>query len=760
MSPKNFRSQRLLAYVLAFCSLTAGCSRDPEVAKREHFERGKQLVARGQYDEAVIEFRNAVQYDAKFGEARLQLGHALLSAGNRTEALTQFVRAADLLPDSSDAQLQAGNALLVANQFADAEARADLVLKREPQHAQALLLKGHALAGLQRIDDAIKQIEEAISLKAGTGAQMSLGMLQLHQGQSDAAESTFKRAVQAAPDSVPTHLALGQFYWMTGRVAEAEKVLLRAVELEPSHLGANRGLAVFYLATRRPLEAEKFLKAIVEHSKDPVESIRLADYYAVIGRQKEALAILRPAASTNDVIGVAATLRAAEIDYAAGLKQEAQQAIDAVLARDSKNSAAHILKARLLLAEGKAPDALRHGRTAVTLNPQSAPAHYTLGVIQEALQDPAAAAMSFTEVLKINPRAADAQTRLAALHLAAGKPAASVSLAEAAALNAPGNRDAQVLLIQGRLATGDISRAEADGRELVARHGDWAPAHVAFATALLRKGDFASAEKEFERALQLQPADLDALQGLVAVMVNTRRIDEGRRLLNAQAAAHPQNAGLVVLLAELDLQQRDLAAAERNYLRAIETDRDHLNAYSRLARLYAHQRRLPEATQKYQEIAKRQPRNVMANTMVGLLSQIQNRPADARKHYERVLEIDPRAAVAANNLAWHYAEEGMNLDEALNLATTAKQELPDNAGVTDTLGWVYYKKNMPAQAILAFDEAIKSDPRNAVYHYHAGLAYLQAGDHPKARQALNEALKLPGFRDHDAARKALASIPR
>jgi tetratricopeptide (TPR) repeat protein len=743
--------------MVAMCSLVA-CSRDPEIAKRDHVQRGKALLAAEKPREAMLEFRNALRYDEKFGEARLFLAEALLAVGDRPGSATEFVRAADLLPDAIEVQLKAGNALLVANQFADAETRADLVLKREPQNPQALLLKGHALAGLQRIDDAIKQIEEAITLNAGAGAHTSLGMLQLHRGQGMAAETTFKRAVQAAPQSVLAHLSLGQFYWMTGRNSEAEAALLRAVELAPSHAAANRAAAAFYLSTRRPLEAEKFLKAFVEHGNDPTATIVLADYYAITGRQQEALAILRSAASDEGLVGIAATLRAAEIDYASGRKEQAQRAIDAVVAKAPRNSAAHVLKARLLLTEGKPTEALPLAQSAVSLDPESAAAHYTLGLIHQALDDPAAATRAFTEVLKVNPRAVDAQTRLAAIHLATGKAATTVSLAEAAVRTAPGNREAQLLLVQGLIATGDISRAETDARALVTRHPDWAAAHTALATAQLRRGNFAAAEQEFGRALQLQPGDLDAIQGMVTVYVNTKRTAEGRQYLNARLAERPNDAGLLVLVAELDVQQRDLAAAERHYIRAIEADPNHLNAYARLARLYAHQRRLGDATQKYDEIAARQPQNVMAHTMVGLLLQVQKRTAEASDRYRKVLEIDPRAAVAANNLAWQYAEEGSNLEQALQLAQTAKQELPNNAGVTDTLGWVYYKKNFSSQAIQAFEEAIKSDPRNPTYHYHAGLAYLQAGNMPKARASLTEALNLPGFADRDAARKLLTGI--
>ena len=70
-----------------------------------------------------------------------------------------------------------------------------------------------------------------------------------------------------------------------------------------------------------------------------------------------------------------------------------------------------------------------------------------------------------------------------------------------------------------------------------------------------------------------------------------------------------------------------------------------------------------------------------AETMLGTILLRQNKAGEARKHFERALQINPRAAVAANNLAWDYANSGGNLDTALQLAQTAKAELPDNASV-------------------------------------------------------------------------------
>jgi tetratricopeptide (TPR) repeat protein len=132
---------------------------------------------------------------------------------------------------------------------------------------------------------------------------------------------------------------------------------------------------------------------------------------------------------------------------------------------------------------------------------------------------------------------------------------------------------------------------------------------------------------------------------------------------------------------------------------------------------------------------------------------------EAIKRYERALQIDPHAAVAANNLAWLHAESGQQLDAALQLAQRAKVRLPESAEVNDTLGFVYYRKNMAALAVSTLKASVAKDPANAIYEYHLGLAYAQAGDKASARRSLTRALQLKtDFAGAKEARDLLNSL--
>ena len=114
---------------------------------------------------------------------------------------------------------------------------------------------------------------------------------------------------------------------------------------------------------------------------------------------------------------------------------------------------------------------------------------------------------------------------------------------------------------------------------------------------------------------------------------------------------------------------------------------------------------------------------------------------EAKQVYEATLKLDPNNGVALNNLAFLIAENGGDLDDALTKAVRAKQLLPGMAEVSDTLGWIYLKKNLSDNAIEIFKDLVSKQPNQSTFHYHLAMALQQKGDRSRALEQLKEALK-------------------
>jgi tetratricopeptide (TPR) repeat protein len=751
---------RLLTPLLlgvAAAVIASACS-DPEVAKARHMEKADRHMANQEYQQAILEYRNALKAVPRDGEGRFKLAEAYLKVGRPMEAAREYVRAADLLPDRADIQIKAGSVLLSAREFDRAKRAGEMAVKADPKNVEAQLLLAHALAGLKDLPAAIQEIEEAIQLAPeDSRPYTSLGSMRLAEGDRARAEEAYLRAVELDPKSAAGHLALGMFYWSGNARDRAEAKFTEAASLDPKNLLVNRALALFYLTDGRAADAEAPLLRLAE-LEDAGGILTVADHYARTGRTEEARAMYSRLKS-REATRTTAVLRLARLDYDTGNRPQAHAALDEELKVPGAAPEVAVLKAQLLLSDGKLPEAEAQAKSAVETNPNLASAHYVLGLAQMARDRREAATRSFNETLRINPKAAAAELQLSRLSLAAGNTDDALRLAENARKAAPGNLDARLGVARALLGRRDLARAEAELKALRTDYPKQADVHALYGGLLAARSNFAGAAREYDRALELDPSNLPALGGRIQADLRAKRPGDARARLARAIKADPENGSVLVLGGRLEATLGDTAAAEQHFRRALTVNPALLDAYFLLGQLFVQQNRLDEARTEFERLAGLSAEAVVPKTMVGMIYEMQNRPQDARRAYEEILNTTSRAPVAANNLAWLYAESGEKLDTALELAQSAKQQLPDRHEVDDTLGWVYFKRNMPELAIAPLERAVKADTANPQYHAHLGLAYARAGRADEAKRSLARALELrPDFPGAEEARKTLASL--
>lgn len=751
------RSFTVLAIAIGVALTASACS-DPEAAKQRYLANGNEFLAANKVQEAIVEYRNAIRQDPRFGEARRKLAEAYVRSNNPQSAFREYVRAADLLPEDTAVQLAAGHYLLLAARYEDAKARADGVLAREPQNVEALIMRANAMAGLKDVPGAIREIEEALQVEQGDGRiYTSLGVLQSLQGQRDLAEAAFAKAIEISPKSVDARLAMANFSWSSGRLPQAEEMLEQALALDPAHTLANRMLALIYIVTRRAAEAEQPLKAAVRPA-DPSSRLALADYYMLMRREEAAAPLLKELSAQKDFYGQS-MIRLAQIEYFAGRGEAAQQMLNELLAREPRNVRALALKSRWQLRAKDIDGAMTTGVAATEADPVSAEAHLALAHAQMAKGQDEVAIKSFHEVLRLNPRVIAAQVMLSRLQLRAGNAAAAVELAEQAKRQQPQSPEVQYTLARGLLMQGNAERAEPEVRALLAQFPKAPESHAIHGMLLMAKNDREAARAAFERALALQSENIEALEGLLSLDGRSGTLPAAVARIEERLAKHPDHAGLLLVAGRTYLAASQSDKAVQALRRVVDIAPHSMAAYLMLGRIYMAQNRLDDALAQFDAAARRRPDQIGAPTMAAMILELQNKRPEAQRRYEAIVAGNQRASVAANNLAWIYAEHGGNLDLALQLAQSAKSQLPRVPEVNDTLGWVYVKKDLPQLAIPLLEESVSTDPTNVFYRFHLGLAYAKAGLSDKARASLERALQINAqFEGADLARKTLADL--
>ena len=280
---------------------------------------------------------------------------------------------------------------------------------------------------------------------------------------------------------------------------------------------------------------------------------------------------------------------------------------------------------------------------------------------------------------RINPRAGAAQLQLARIHLARGDAKkAAVVAAEAARAN-PNDVNAAALSVRSLRTAGEGDRAERELDAQLKEHPGSAVLNVEQGWLALQRQQLASASAAFRRALEADPLHREARAGLVATELAGGSVKGARALVENWLAESPSDATLRLLLAQVQLRAGDSAAAERTLRDVVVSTPSAVEAYELLARLYVAAGDLDRAADEYRALHERRPSAPGPLTMIGLIHESQGDRTAAMAQYAAALARDPAAGVAANNLAWLNAEDGQ-LDEALRLATTARQTLGSRPG--------------------------------------------------------------------------------
>ena len=142
----------------------------------------------------------------------------------------------------------------------------------------------------------------------------------------------------------------------------------------------------------------------------------------------------------------------------------------------------------------------------------------------------------------------------------------------------------------------------------------------------------------------------------------------------------------------------------------------------------------------YQKALAIQPSSTTLNNAIGDVYLAKGDLKSAGKYFQAALSENAHDPIAANNLAWVYAQQGDNLDMALSLATQAKQIAPEMNAVNDTLAWIQYKKGNYQVSVSFAEDAVRRAPENPAFRYHLGMALSGAGDKDRARTELQKAL--------------------
>ncbi|MDY6881005.1 MAG: tetratricopeptide repeat protein [Thermodesulfobacteriota bacterium] len=765
MESRGWKNKSLLiVFVLSMLGLAAHCASKEEKEAR-HLQRAEQYIEEGKLKEAVIELRNVVQLNPKNDEAYYELGESYLKLKQPREAFQAFSQAVSANPDNLNAQTKLGRMLLLGKKTKEAREKAEQVLAKTPDNVDALELLAGAQVQEKDIAAAIVTLERASSLDPKRLTTfLSLGRLFTLRGEYDKAENAYRRAMMINPESNLPYVEMSRSYAGRGKWAEAESELKNMVKAPGTKHRKLVILARFYESRKNWDLAEKtYLLALDVAPKEDVSSLMsLGAYYVRRKSYDKALEYFKRAAEAKkDDLDILAAIAQLHFDF----KQikASEQAADKVLEKAPGHLRANLLKGRIFLIHKNYTGAHDIFDRVVRDYPGNAMAFYYKGMSLLGKGDAKLGEQDLLKALELKPGLLDARLILAEYYLRTRNQTPARQQVEAAEKIAPTN--IQVMMLKGNLnlLARDIKGAEEAFAEVVKQAPDYSPGYVKLGLVHNLAKRKEKALDLFKKAMALDPIRTDALGYLVDIYVRDK---EYNKAIRACEDMKKKNQGSPVRIAFIQylegrvfMVQKDLKKAKGHFEEAIKADPNMIAPYVLLARIYIKEGNPEQAIAQYEAVLEKNPDYVAGYMALGSIHDQQKERKKAETYYRKALEIRPDFAPAANNLAWNLVEGGGNIDEALGFAQIAKEKMPNNASVMDTLGWLYYLKGRYLSAIAEFEDSLSREPDNPVINYHLGMAYYKNSNPDKARKFLQKSLALDdSFDKAEEARAILSEI--
>jgi tetratricopeptide (TPR) repeat protein len=764
------RSIRFLVLVLSFLLGLVSCSRDPAVVKKRYFESGNKYFEKGRYREASIQYRNALKQDPKYGPAHYKLALTALKTQDVQAAVASFRRALNTLPPDSpdrvDSTVKLAEIYLQVargeKSFMDeVEGFTKDLIKRDPNSFDAHRLIGdlnysratvaykekHPDEGQKLLDAATEEYRKADSIKPGQqGVSMQLARALTAKGQFADAEALYRKVIEKDKTYQYAYTELYRMFLFQQKPEECEKVLRLAYQNNPKQYGFLTLLAMHYYGQKRRDDMVGVLQQIKGHAKEFDQAyLTVGDFYLRMGDGDSAIREYKEGMTKDAKKKSTYQKRVIEVLMRMGKRQEAAEVNTQILKDDPGDNDARGLAATFLLDKGDVAKALAELQAVVTRAPDNPVSRYNLGRAHAARGEFEQARQQFAKAIELRPDYVMARLALAQLQVTRGEFDAALKTAEAILAIDRGNVNARLVESAALMGQKKFSDSRAMLDAMIKAYPGSPDVLFQLGVVNLAENKFKDAEDAFRRAYQLNPANSRGLMGIVETNMAQNKTEEALKILQLESDKAPNRLDLLLAMGNTAVRAGKFDLAVQTFNKVLagldKGSKAQGDIYLRIGETYRRKGDLNSSVQALQKARETMPDNIVVLSTLALVLDGAGRRPEAKQVYEATLKLDPNNAVALNNLAFLLAESNGDLDDALTKAQRAKQLLPNLYEISDTLGWIYLKKNLADQAIDVFKDLVVKQPNHSTYHYHLGMAYAQKGDKSKAVEQLKEALK-------------------
>jgi serine/threonine-protein kinase len=405
---------------------------------------------------------------------------------------------------------------------------------------------------------------------------------------------------------------------------------------------------------------------------------------------------------------------------------------------------------------GKEDEAIAWYQKAIALDPGYAQAHVNLGLALDARGKVQEAIASYKRAIALDPRLAQAHNNLGTALQGKGQVEEAIACYQKAITLDPKLAIAHAALGNALLAKGQHDEAIACYRQALALDPKFAPAHNNLGNALTAKGKVDEAIACYHKAIALDPKNAAAHSNLGFGLKDKGKAEEAiacfKRAIDLTPEFARAHAGLGIALAD----NGKVDAAIACYRKAIALDPKLAQAHSSLGIALYGKGKVDEAIACYQKAIDLDPKNARLHHNLGIALKGKGQVDEAMACYRKAISLDPKFAQTHYSLGVALYGKG-KVDEAIACWRTARDLDPTHAKTHNNLGFALFGKGQVDEAIACYQRAIALDPKLVQAHSNLGFLLMQQGNFLEAQKVLDRCLALvrPGHPLRDLTSRQL-----
>lgn len=400
--------------------------------------------------------------------------------------------------------------------------------------------------------------------------------------------------------------------------------------------------------------------------------------------------------------------------------------------------------------------------------------HFIRGTIASEVDNHYQAVFHFQEALRSDPKQPYIHVALAQEYVILDQPSRALELLEDALAIDSAYTDALELKAAILRSTGKYDEAVKTLEQLVKADTTKFGYYYDLLFGYLSIGEFDKADKLFKEHIEGQSDVVTLVRQILSIYALSEEFDRAIPYMNILLKSDTLDASLMYSMGTLYLQVGDTLSGESLIQRAIdlepteprywfarvvlEYERENYDDVFELAKeamaaageqsslsnllgnAYIRLNRTEDAISAFSTAIALDSTNYPAIGSLALIYDGLDSLDRVIELYEKAIALSDSTPVYLNNLAYTYAERGVELEKARRLVTQALEEEPENASYLDTMGWIEYQEGNYDSAVEWIRKAIKYDAESAPLYEHLGDAYYKLGKESKARGAYKKGL--------------------